>query len=445
MNHKIGRHIFLFVFILVFSFNDIIAFSDNNEKIVLTLEMSLEIAKKNNRDILIAQEETKKAGGRVREAWSGALPQISMSTIYNRNILKPAFFLTMDNKTQKIEIGSNNSYQNVLSLNQPLWLGGKVGTALKIARAYSNSSEYSLENTRKNIKAQVKKTFYTILLTDEAKRVAEITLKQAEAHYDNVKKLNSQGLSSEFDLLRAEVNASNYKPALIQAENNLEMAYNSLKNILGIDINQEIEIEGSYAYEPLDDDVIKENNNEAFQKRADLKQLEFQTEMQELNIKIERSNWFPSLYLTGGLQFQGQSDKFYLKKNQRAFSLSAGIQMQVSIFDGLRTHAKVVQAEADYQKLEYQRMKLVEGINMEIKQAVLKMKEAKQMVDTQAQNVVQANKALRIAEVRYNSGIGTQLELFDAQLALERAQMGHIQGIYDYLIAKTDWEKAVGL
>jgi len=291
----------------------------------------------------------------------------------------------------------------------------------------------------------VKKTFYTILLTEEAKRVAEITLKQAEAHYDNVKKLHSQGLSSEFDLLRAEVNASNYKPALIQAENNLELAYNSLKNILGIDINQEIEVEGSYAYEPLDDDVIKENNNKAFQKRADLKQLEFQTQMQELNIKIERANWYPNFYLTGGLQFQGQSDKFYLKKNQRAFSLSAGIQMQVSIFDGLRTYAKVEQAEADYQKLEYQRMKLVEGINMEIKQAVLKMKEAKQMVDTQAKNVIQAEKALKIAEVRYNSGIGTQLELFDAQLALERAQMGHIQGIYDYLVAKTDWEKAVGL
>ena len=445
MNHKIGKHIFLFIFFLIFSFNDVIAFSDKNDKIVLTLETSLEIAKKNNRDILIAQEETKKAGGRVREAWSGALPQISMSTIYNRNIMKPAFFLTIEDKTQKIEIGSNNSYQNILSLNQPLWLGGKVGTALKIARAYSNSSEYGLENTWKNIKGQVKKTFYTILLTDEAKRVAEITLKQAEAHYENVNKLYAQGLSSEFDLLRAEVNASNYKPALIQAENNLELAYNSLKNILGIDINQEIEVEGSYAYEPLDDDVIKENNNEAFQKRADLKQLEFQTEMQELNIKIERSNWFPSLYLIGGLQFQGQSNKFYLKKNQRAFSLSAGIQMQVSIFDGLRTHAKVVQAEADYQKLEYQRMKLVEGINMEIRRAVLKMKEAKQMVDTQAQNVVQANKALRIAEVRYNSGIGTQLELFDAQLALERAQMGHIQGIYDYLIAKTDWEKAVGL
>ncbi|NVM02670.1 MAG: TolC family protein, partial [Candidatus Helarchaeota archaeon] len=129
MNYKIGKHIFLLVFFLVFSFNDIIAFSDENEKIVLTLETSLEIAKKMNRDILIAQEETKKAGGRVREAWSGALPQISMSTVYNRNILKPAFFLTIEDETQKIEIGRDNSYQNVLSFNQPLWLGGKIGTA----------------------------------------------------------------------------------------------------------------------------------------------------------------------------------------------------------------------------------------------------------------------------------------------------------------------------
>ncbi len=73
------------------------------------------------------------------------------------------------------------------------------------------------------------------------------------------------------------------------------------------------------------------------------------------------------------------------------------------------------------------------------------LQEAKQLIDSQAKNVVQAEKALKIAEVRYDSGIGTQLELFDAQLALERTHMGYIQGIYNYNTAKFDWEKSVGL
>ena len=444
MNNKLFKGIFvLIIFNLLFYINNV--FANNGDKLILTLESSLEIAKKKNKDMLIAEEETRKAGGRVREAWAGALPQITMNSIYNRNIMRPAFFLVLDGEPQKIEIGQANSYQNLINFNQPLWLGGKVGTALKIAKAYDSSTEFGFENTWSNVKARVKKTFYTILLAKEAKRIAEMTLEHAEAHYENVKKLHTHGLSSEFDLLRAEVNAANFKPALIHAVNNLELSYALLKNLLSIDINQEIDVEGMYEYEPLDEKVITENSKIALQKRYDLKQLEFQTEMQRLNIKIERANWFPNIVFTGGLQFQGQSNTFSLSKNQRSLSLSAGIDVQIPIFDGMRTYARVIQAEADYQKMEYQKMKLTEGINLEIKQAVLRMQEAKQLIDSQAKNVVQAEKALKIAEVRYDSGIGTQLELFDAQLALERAHMGYIQGIYNYNIAKFDWEKSVGL
>jgi outer membrane protein TolC len=429
---------------MIFYFSNTFAFSDKNEKIVLTLESSLEIAKGKNKDVLIANEDRKRAGAMVREAYSGALPQISMNSVYTRNILKPAFFLKFEDKTQKIEIGQDNSYQNMITFSQPIWLGGKVGTALKIAKAYDNSSEYGFTNTWNNIRAQVEKTFYSVLLAQEAKKISEMVLKNAQAHYENVNKRYAQGMSSEFDLLRAEVNVYNFKPQVIQTENNLKLSYNALKNILGLDIEQEIEIEGVFSYEPIGESVIEEYNKKALDNRPDLKQLEYQTQMQELNVKIERANWYPNFFLTGGFQFQGMSDKFYLKKNQRAFSFSTGIQMQVSLFDGLRTQSRVLQAEADYQKLEYQKDKLLEGIKMEIKQSVLKMKESEQRVESQSKNVVQAEKAMKIAEVRYNSGIGTQLELFDSQIAYENAQMGYIYGIYDYLIAKTDWEKAVG-
>jgi len=441
--NKIFNRIIVLLIFNVFIFGNV--FAKSEEKLVLTLETALKIAKDKNKDMLIAEEEIRKAGGQVREAWSGALPQITMNSVYNRNILKPAFFLTIEDETQKIEIGQANSYQNIINFNQPVWLGGKVGTALKIAKAYDSSTEYGFDNSWDNVKTEVKKTFYAILLTKEAKRVAEMTLKHAEAHYENVKKLYKEGQTSEFDLLRAEVNAVNFKPPVIQADNNLQLSYASLKNLLSIDIDQEIDVEGTYEYEPLDEMFVTENNKLAIQRRPDLKQLEFLTEMQKLNVKIERADFYPNVYLTGAYQFQGQSNVFLPKKNQRANSVSAGFSVQFNLFDGLRTYARVMQAEADYQKMEYQKMKLIDGISLGIKQAVLKMKEARQLVDTQAKNVVQAEKALKIADVRYSNGIGTQLELFDAQIALETAHMGYIQGIYNYNIAKFDWEKAVGM
>jgi len=136
---------------------------------------------------------------------------------------------------------------------------------------------------------------------------------------------------------------------------------------------------------------------------------------------------------------------FKLGKDNRSNSVAAGIKMEFTIFDGLSTYSRIQQAQADYRKIEYQKNQLIDGIKMEIKQSELRMKEAQEQIETQRQNVIQSEKALKIAEVRYNNGIGTQLELFDAQLILEQAQMGHIKGIYDYLIAKTDWERAIGL
>ncbi len=435
---KISRYFLILMFLLAGT-------ADASDKMVITLDAALRMAKEKNKNMLIVKEENEKAGAQVTEARSGALPQIFMNSTYDRNIMKPAFFLKFGDEIQKITMGMNNSIQNSISFSQPLWKGGKIGAALKIAKAYENSSEYGVKKTWKNVRSDVKKSFYTILLTKEARRIAEMSLKQAEAHYENVKKHFNQGMSSEFDLLRAEVNASNYKPGVIEAKNNLELAYVSLKYLLGIDIDKEIDIEGEFSYELIDEIVMKENRKNAVKSRADFREMEYLSNMYKLNIKIEKGNRFPDIYLTGGYQFQGMADDFNLGKQNRSNGVAAGLKMEFSIFDGLKTYSRVRQAQSDYRKIEYQKSQLIDGIKMEIKQSELRMKEAQERVETQRQNVIQAEKALKIAEVRYSSGIGTQLELFDAQLIVEQARMGHVQGIYDYLTAKTDWEKAVGL
>ena len=98
----------------------------------------------------------------------------------------------------------------------------------------------------------------------------------------------------------------------------------------------------------------------------------------------------------------------------------------------------------EYQKTMYQINKLEDGIHSEAKQAILRMKEANQRVSSLIRSLEQAEKAYNIAVVRYDNGIGTQLELFDAQLARNFANMNYLQGVYDYLIAQAAWEKAVG-
>lgn len=412
--------------------------------LVLTLERALEIALNDNKDVKVAHEEIQKADARIREARSVALPNLSVNNIYTRNLKLPAFFLTFDNKITKIVVGSSNSVQSMATLAQPIWVGGKVGTALKIAKIYSDASDESLEKTKKEVIYQVKQLYYGILLSREAIKVTRQTYEQADGHYKNVKSKFEQGSASEFDLLRAEVEATNLKPQVIQAENRLELLQTSLKNLLAINPDQEVKVEGQFTFMPLDESILTQGSKEALNKRSDLRELELTSKMMALNVKIERAGWFPSLYLTGTMQFMGQTNDYRIRKDQRNLSYDLGLQLQVPIFDGLRTSARVEQAEIDHQKMMYQIEKVKDGITTEARQAVLQMREANQRVSALVRNVEQAEKANKIAVVRYGSGIGTQLELFDAQVAREMAQMNYLQGVYDYLIAQAAWEKAVG-
>lgn len=412
--------------------------------LVLTLERALEIALKDNKDVKVAQEDIQKADARIREARSAALPNVSVNNIYTRNLKLPAFFLTFDNKITKIVVGSSNSIQSMATLAQPIWIGGKVGTALKIAKVYSDATDESLEKTKKDVIYQVKQLYYGILLSREAIKVTRQTYEQADAHYKNVKSKFDQGAASEFDLLRAEVQATNLKPQVTQAENRLELLQTSLKNLLAINPDQEIQVDGRFTFLPLDESTLEQGSKEALQKRPELRELELTSQMMAFVVKIERAGWYPSLYLMGSMQFMGQTNDYRIRKEQRNISYDVGFQLQVPIFDGLRTSARVEQAEIDHQKIVYQIEKVKDGITTEARQAVLQMREANQRVTALVRNVEQSEKAHKIAVVRYESGIGTQLELFDAQVAREMAQMNYLQGVYDYLIAQAAWEKAVG-
>jgi outer membrane protein len=121
-----------------------------------------------------------------------------------------------------------------------------------------------------------------------------------------------------------------------------------------------------------------------------------------------------------------------------------GLKLSIPIFDGFARGARVQQAEIDMEKAKLTKLKTEDGLKIQLVQAELNMKEAKQRVDAQKESVQEAEKALTIAESRYDNGIGTQLEILDTQSALVQTQVSYSQAIYDYLVAKAEWDNVAG-
>jgi outer membrane protein len=424
-------------------------FAGDDPPLVLTLEKALAMALEQNRDVLIAARERTKADAQENEAIAGALPQITVSGNYTRNIKKPVLFIPPNspinpsNTVQKFELGSDNAYTLGASLSQPLF-SKKVGVALDIANLYGDYADKAVLATEQDVIRQVKRAFYGILLARKLVDANRQGYDVVRANFDNVQSQYRHGSAAEFDLLRAEVQLANTEPLLISAENALALATNALKNLLAIPLDRDVVVQGEFAFEDIPRATLDAARENALTANPTIAGLLLQESLLEKNISIVRAAYFPTLNLTGSYQWQTQDNSFQFKNYNWANSLNFGLQLSYTLFDGFATGARAQQAMVDKEKVHFTRLKAEEGLKIQIQSAELRMIEARKRIGAQEKSLTQAEKAVGIAQTRYKSGVGTQLELLDTQVAMTRAQTNYAQAIYDYLIAMADWQYAVG-
>ena len=416
---------------------------------VLTLDKALEIAAKQNRDIQVAQQDRAKADAQITEARSGAFPQLNVSGVYTRNIKNAVMFvppnslINPSDKTMTIEFGSANAFAASATLNQPLF-NFRVGVAMDIAHTYADYAGRAYQVTEENVALQTKKAFYTVLLARELVRANHEGLEVVRANLENLRAQFKNGTAAEFDLLRAEVQVANTEPLSIAAENALQLSKNNLKNVLALPLDQEIDVQGDLAYQDIQPDVLEARRREAVATNSSIAQLALQESLLEKNISVERAGYYPTLDLTGAYMWQSQDNSFIFKDYLWANSFNVGLKLSIPIFDGFRTSARTEQAIVDHQRVVTIRQKAEEGLRLQVQSLELRMAEARKRIDGQVRSLSQAQKAVQIAQTRFKSGVGTQLELMDTQVAMTRTQTNYAQGIYDYLVARAEWENAVG-
>lgn len=423
--------------------------SQTGKKMILTLQDAINIAMENNKDILIAKEDINKSNAQVREAYSGVFPQLSLSAQYSRNVELPVLFIPPNspfnpsNQTQTIALGANNNYNATLSLHQTLF-DPRLGAAIQIARRYKKYSTLGSRVTREEVTLDVKKAFYSVLLMQKLVNVSQQGYDLSKANYENVQKLYDQGAAAEYDLLRSQVQVANTEPVLIQAQNNYELAKSNLKNLLNLDLSTDVEVQGEFRFEEIGREQMEAANRNALNANTTLRQMKIQASILKKNISVEKAAYYPSLSAFGAYQYQTQDNTFNIGNYKWVKTLNVGLQLSFSLFDGFGRKARVDQAYVDLRKLQYSIGKLEEGLNIQIQQAQMNMEEAKKRILAQQKSLDQAQKALQIAETRYKSGVGTQLEVLDTQTALTQTRTNYTRAIYDYLVAKAQWERLVG-
>jgi outer membrane protein TolC len=412
----------------------------------LNLEDAIKIGLKNNYATESSRNGMKKADQAVNEALGLALPSVSVSAGYTRNLKLPVFFLPdfqnpNSGKLNPIKIGAENSFQTAVTMSQILF-NSAVFKGFGTSKIYSAASKEQFKSTVTKTIVNVKKSFYGVLLAKDYVGVIKQSLKNAEDNLKTVEALFKEGFIPEFDKIRAEVGVQNIQPAVLQAENVYNNALNGLKLQMGMDINEEIEITGELS---LPNDIESVNEKEAVEKvtrtNYDLKTFEMQKKVSADIIDIKRSDFYPTIALFGNYSFQGQSNTFDF---MTVSSSAVGLNFSLNLFQGFQTSARTQQAKIDYMNVDVQYRQFSEVTKMQVKNAINQMEIANKRIEVQKNSVANAERGYEIALIRYKEGTGSQMEINDSDTALRQARLNQTQAIHDYLSARADFESLMG-
>ncbi|MBP1670987.1 MAG: Outer Membrane Efflux Protein [Bacteroidetes bacterium] len=408
----------------------------------ITIGDALEIALNENLNIKMANSELQRVDYLKQENWNALLPAVNASAQYTNNIMKPVFFSDFF-PGGKMEVGSTNSYSITGTLQVPVF-SMALYKNIQLSEIEIKSALESARTTKLDLIQQVKNSFYGVVMLEKSIEVLEQSFKNARESADNIKKMYEQGMASEYDKIRSDVAARNISPSLTQARNGLELAKMQLKVLMSVNINQPIEIVGDF--DGYNNQIANYNWNGELNvdENSTLKTMDIQLEKLNKTYELVRSQRLPVLAGFANYQMQMQNEEFKFNKPW-ANSFAVGLSLQVPIFNKLSVSLKEKQTKAGIQKLEYQRDLIKENLSLAVQNSVNEMRRAGVQLVSDKEAVQQAQKGYEISKVRFNTGVGTVLELNDSEVALTRSKLNYNQTLFDFIKAKNEFEKSTGM
>ena len=409
----------------------------------LTLSGAVELALSENPTIRIAEMEVARYDYVKRQTWGALLPQVSASGNYTRSIVKSEM-------RGGLSFGADNTFAVQGDLSLPLF-APSVYRTLRMNDAQMAAAVESARASRITLVAEVKKTFYNILLAEQSLAVLRESESTVQRTVDDTEVQYRNGLASEYDLLTAQVQLSNLRPTILQTENSIKLAKLQLKMYLSVPEEVELEVEGSL--DAMRDEVLAGTDGLTIDlsENTELRSLELQEEVLYSSLRAANAGRLPTLAAFGTASYTGNDMEPFMGMgagdDSRYFwthPISVGLQLSVPIFSGLTKMNKSRELKNQIAQISLQRDYARQQIDVQVRAALNELLTARETMFAQEKTVEQARQAYRISDARYRAGAGTILEQNSAQLAHTQAQLNFSQAIYDYLSAKAEYDRIAG-
>lgn len=416
----------------------------SQDSIFVSLDAAIDLAFQKNTTIVISNYEVSTSKFALKEAKANFLPKLYLSSNYNRNIDRQVIFLSesFGGNNAATKLGSDNEFRSSLHLSLPIYSSYNFANK-KLAETQYDFQNEAARGVRHFIINATKKAYFNYLIVQEIVKVQESRLKNANEFLEDIQKRLQRGTLTEFDVSSAKVQVAIAKSNLLEAQSNKLPAANALKLLLGLDSSVIIKLT-----EPItlreDEIIVEEESAKLIQKNSQLKQSELTVVLNEKQLQLAKSAYYPTIDAIGNYNYQTQANNFKFSEYDWAQTSLVGLQLQIPVFNGTVTKNRVQQLKFGKKIAEEEKEYVTKETKMRFKELVSHLEFARQKVEVQQENMTLTAEALKLAKKRYELGVGTILEVNDAELAYTQSRLNWLQAVLNYKSTYYDYQLLIG-
>ncbi|MEO5569000.1 MAG: TolC family protein [Gemmatimonadaceae bacterium] len=445
----------------------------------VSLDEAISRALGNSEEVRLARSQVELAAAQVKGARAAAFPQLNAHLGYTRTFassfsgggftlpdslkFEPDPSLPIADRVKYLEdkvpnaalgslgslfgnlpFGQENAYSASLSGSQPLYSGGKLGSANRIANSFLDAARFTLQEQSAEIELQVRSAYFRARLAQELVGISEAAGAQASRFLASERIRRESGLGSELDVLRAEVSLANLQPQLIAATSSAEVATLDLKRLIDLPFKQPMKLTTSLDVPSMGTLADSLGTVDALSSRASLAAEARLVRIREEQVRIARSAYLPSVNLVFNYGKQLFPSGIFAFNEDWRTDFTAGVQVSVPLFNGFRTAAEVAQAQVSLNQERLRLAQLREGVQVEYERARGERERSRSSILARQRTVDQAQRVYDLTVLRYEQGLASQLEVSEARLSLLQARTNLAQAVADFQIASAQLSRAIG-
>lgn len=406
----------------------------------LSVDEAVALAREQNPRTAIAQSDVRAAQARIGQAQAQRMPQVKgeAGATYIDDVsvdFGPPFL----QRIIGMPGGSQTVSQEQISVSQVLFAGGQIRAAIRASKFLAESQEWQREATLDDLELEVREAYYNVLLARALQRVADESVTTFERHLADSRRMREAGVISGFEVLRAQTELGTRQSDAVAASNGVRLAKANLRRVLALPANTPSRLSGSTNLEPFDESSA-ELVKMAHERRPELLALEQGQQAAAEDVKRTKGQFLPRVAATA--KYGNTDGGSVFGASQEGFTATLGAE--IDIYAGGRRKYEVAESKERLSNLEAQVRDVKNLVELDVTRALIQFQDAVARVHSEQGNVDLAREGLRLAEIRFQEGVGTQSETLDASLALTSAESALVRSLHEYAVAHAGLQRAVG-